>query len=206
MEIFSQADMRDATLLIVGNESSGGCGMVCRERANMLNDYARLRTDHKRIIVTPLTRAETVSAYHAADLFLFPSNIECSPIVLFECLASRTPFLVTDVGNSSEIIDWSGGAGMLLPSDRSHFLPRYGTFRERVREKIRIMLGRADDFTAVYPNLRRSSALLSALYRDADGRKEMAQHGFLAWQKRFTWETIAREYESMYRTLVERNL
>jgi len=205
MEIFGQADMRDAILLIVGNEAQGGCGTLCRERAKLLNGSARFRTDRKRIIVTPLTRAETVSAYHAADLFLFPSNIECSPIVLFECLASRTPFLVTDVGNSSEIIAWSDGAGLLLPSRRPPFLPRYGTFRERVGEKIRIILGRADDFAAVHPKLRGSSALLSALYRDADGRKEMAQKGFLAWQKRFTWEAVAMEYESLYRSLVEGN-
>jgi glycosyltransferase involved in cell wall biosynthesis len=48
--------------------------------------------------------------------------------------------------------------------------------------------------------------LLSALYRDADRRNEMAQRGFLAWQKSFTWEAIARQYESLYRNLHEGNL
>jgi len=138
MEIFRQADIRDSTLLIVGNEPPGGCGSLCLSRAEQLNASARFRGDDKRIVVTPLSRPETVSAYHAADLFMFPSNIECSPIVLFECMASRTPFLVTDVGNCAEIIDWSGGAGVLLPSDPPAFLPRHGTLMSRYVEKLRI--------------------------------------------------------------------
>jgi L-malate glycosyltransferase len=52
---------------------------------------------------------ETVAAYQAADLFLFPSDIERSPVVLFEAMASRTPFLTTAVGNAEEIFGWSGG-------------------------------------------------------------------------------------------------
>lgn len=206
MEIFRRADLRDATLLIVGNESPGGCGTICRERATLLNASAGFRSDRKRIILTPLSRTETVSAYHVADLFLFPSNIECSPIVLFECMASKTPFLVTDVGNSAEIIDWSGGAGLLLPSDSPPLLPRYGSLLDRIREKIRIMQGCADDFNGVRPNLHGSSVLLSALCRDADRRNEMAQCGFLAWQKSFTWEAITGQYESLYRSLHEGNL
>jgi len=203
MEIFSRADIRDATLLIVGNEPDGGCGELCRARAELLNGSARFRIDGKRIIITTLSRQHTVSAYIAADLFLFPSNIECSPIVLFECMASRTPFLVTDVGNSAEIIDWSGAAGALLPSDPPAFLPRYGTLKSRFVEKLRIMLGLADDFTAVRANIPGSAALLESLYHDAVGREKMAQTGFRAWQERFTWEKITGEYETLYLNLIE---
>lgn len=206
MEIFKQANIRDVTLLIVGNDLSGGCGVLCREHSDQLNVSARFMDDGKRIVVTLLTRPETVAAYHAADLFLFPSNIECSPLVLFECMASRTPFLVTDVGNSSEIIDWSGGAGVLLPSAPPAFLPRYGTLISRIVEKLRIIFGRADDFTAVRANIHGSVALLEMLYLDAARRKNMAQAGFLAWRTRFTWESIAGEYETLYRNLVEGNV
>ena len=203
MEIFRRAHLCDATLLLVGNEPPGGCGTDCSERARKLNDSASFRNDRKRIVVTPLSRTETISAYQAADLFLFPSNIECSPIVIFECLASRTPFLVTDVGNSAEIILWSDGSGLLLPSDPPSFLPRHGTLKNRVREKIRIMLGQAEDFTAVRANIPGSVTLLESLYRDKAGREKMAQSGFLAWGERFTWETIAREYETLYVNLIE---
>lgn len=203
MEIFAQADIRNATLLIVGNDPCGGCGPLCLTKAEALNASTRFNKKGKRIIVTALSRSDTVAAYQAADLFLFPSNIECSPIVLFECLASRTPFLVTDVGNSAEIISWSNGAGKLLPTDPPPFLPRFGTLRDRCIEKVRIVLGRSNDFAAVRANIRGSAALLTSLYCDADSRQKMALNGFMSWQKRFTWEAIADEYESLYRKLVD---
>ncbi|MHB8121807.1 MAG: glycosyltransferase family 4 protein [Desulfuromonadaceae bacterium] len=206
MEIFRQTDIRNVTLLIVGNEPSGGCGIICREYAVHLNESTQFLTENKRIVVTTLTRPETVSAYHAADLFLFPSNIECSPIVLFECMASRTPFLVTDVGNSSEIIEWSGGAGVLLPSDKPTFLPRNGTLRTRIVKKLLISLGRSDDFTVVRANILGSVELLEKMYLDVAKREEMGHAGFLAWQKRFSWEKIAGEYEALYRNLLEGNV
>jgi len=203
IEIFRRADIHDATLLIVGNEPSGGCGSVCREQSGLNNSSARFQADSKRIISTTLSRSDTVLAYHAADLFLFPSNIECSPIVLYECMASRTPFLVTDVGNCAEIINWSGGAGVLLPSGPPTFLPRSGNLTSRLTEKLRIMLGRVDYFTAVCADIRGSRALLESLYQDAAGREKMSQAGYLAWQRRFTWEKIVGEYEKLYRNLLE---
>ena len=57
---------------------------------------------------------ETIAAYKAGYV-LFSSNIECSPLVLFECMASKPLFLTTDVGNSAEIVKWSH-AGLLLPT------------------------------------------------------------------------------------------
>lgn len=205
MDIFSRADIRDATLLIVGNEPQSGCGALCRTKAEQMNMSPQFGAAAKRIRVTSLSRADTVAAYQAADLFLFPSNIECSPIVLFESMASRTPFLVTDVGNSAEIIGWSGGAGLLLPSAPPAFLPRYGSLSSRIIEKLRIMLGRADDFTAVRADIRASAALLTAVHRDAGWRATMAQAGFTAWHERFTWEKIALAYETLYLKLVEGN-
>ena len=68
-----------------------------------------------------MDRVLTVNAFKQANLFLFPSLIECSPIVLFEAMASSTPFLVSDVGNSKEIVKWTGG-GELLPTT----VDRYG--------------------------------------------------------------------------------
>jgi len=39
---------------------------------------------------------------------VFGSSIECSPIVLFEAAASRTPFLSSACGNAAEIAEWTG--------------------------------------------------------------------------------------------------
>ncbi len=202
MEIFSHADIREATLLLVGNEPPGGCASHCLELSKQINSSSRIKADGRRVIVTSLSRSDTVSAYHAADLFLFPSKIECSPIVLFECMASRTPFLVTNVGNSAEIIGWSGGAGALLPSGPT-FLRRCAGSLLHIAEKMGITADRTEVFPVTHANIKASVALLEALYIDTARREKMAESGFQAWQGRFTWERIAGEYEALYRSFVE---
>jgi glycosyltransferase involved in cell wall biosynthesis len=53
----------------------------------------------------------------AADLFVFASIVEYSPLVLFEAAAAGTPFLSVPVGNAEEIARWTGG-GMICPAAR----------------------------------------------------------------------------------------
>ena len=74
-----------------------------------------LKGNHKKIFLTSLDRKELINTYKQADIFLFPSNIECSPVVIFEAMASKTPFLVSNVGNANEIVNISN-AGYILPS------------------------------------------------------------------------------------------
>uniref|UniRef100_A0A832E0V0 Glycosyltransferase family 1 protein n=1 Tax=candidate division WWE3 bacterium TaxID=2053526 RepID=A0A832E0V0_UNCKA len=182
IEIFSRAKIKNAALLIVGNIFGGGCSLSCPRKAFFFNLSPRRwfpAGDGKRLIITELSREETVAAYQSADLFLFPSNIECSPIVLFEAMASRTPFLTADVGNSAEIVEWSGGAGIVLPTDKD----AQGFARVRIPGSVEI---------------------LEEIYHDSVRRQKMAEAGFQAWKKRFTWEKIALEYESLYRNLLKR--
>jgi glycosyltransferase involved in cell wall biosynthesis len=137
----------------------------------LLNFFPR-----KKIIITLLNREDTVAAHKAADLFLFPSQIECSPIVLFEAMAGKTPFLSTDVGNVREIIEWSNG-GEILP-----------TF--------------IDDKGFSHAQIKESAEQLNALYDDVSRRKQLAQQGFQAWEKKFSWEIITKRYEQMYSNLL----
>lgn len=51
---------------------------------------------------------ETIQILRESDAFLFFSNIEYSPLVLFEAAAVGLPFLASDCGNSAEIAEWSG--------------------------------------------------------------------------------------------------
>lgn len=60
-----------------------------------------------------IPREDTVAAYHAADVFLFGSHIEASPLVIIEAKASKTPFVSTDCGNVKE---WKGGI-VCLPEE-----------------------------------------------------------------------------------------
>lgn len=179
IEIFSLARIKKATLLIVGNIFGGGCSLYCPRRAFFFNLHPRRFLDRKHLIITQLPRKETVAAYQAADLFLFPSNIECSPIVLFESMASKTPFLTSDVGNSAEIVKWSGGAGVVLSTDKG----KQGFGKVRVGESVKI---------------------LEEIYNDPSQREKMGNAGFVAWHKSFTWEKIAKKYEKLYQRLMEK--
>jgi glycosyltransferase involved in cell wall biosynthesis len=182
MAIFSRARLKNATLLIVGNPVFwGDCNLTCFHESTLFNRSLRRYLDHKRILVAELPREETVAAYQAADIFLFPSNIECSPIVLFECMASRTPFLTADVGNAVEIIGWSG-SGLVLPT-RKEDTSGYG-------------------FSHV--NIPESALLLERLADDGEERARMAERGLAAWKARFTWEKISQSYESLYQGLLSR--
>lgn len=176
LEIFSRAKLTNATLLIIANSFGRGCTYSCRARAMLFSLSGENRRSGKRLIMTSLPRVETVAAYQAADLFLFPSNVECSPLVLFECMASHTPFLTTDVGNAGEIIQWSG-SGALLPT-----------------HKDQKGYSRAD--------IAGSTIQLTELYHNSPAREEMSERGFRAWQERFNWGTIARQYEELYQALL----
>jgi len=172
IEIFFQAQIQNAVLIIVGNPIDLQCHQMCQDMAVQLAARPEYQASGKQLLIPNLTREQTVMAYQAADLFLFPSKIECSPIVLFECMASKTPFLTTDVGNATEIIKWSG-AGMILPTIKNS----WGFSHAQSQE---------------------SAVMLTDLYNSPQRRQQMADAGFSAWEKQFTWENVARLYEQVY--------
>ncbi|MDB4875820.1 MAG: hypothetical protein JWM41_2266 [Gemmatimonadetes bacterium] len=174
IDAFVRARIGPATLVIAGNAlSSGGCAAACRRSASVAQVFSLGR---KRVLVLDLSRAEIVAAYHAADLFVLGSAVECSPLVLFEAMASRTPFITTAAGNAAEIAGW-GNSGILVPSRRT-----------------------PDGAVRAEPaDFARS---IESLWRDETARRRMADDGRAAWRSRFTWETIAVEYEELYEEAV----
>ncbi len=175
IEIFEKAKITNVTFLIVGNSFGGGCTKYCFFKEKLFNLSPQRILDKKKLIITSLSRPETVSAYKEADLFLFPSNIECSPLVLFECMASKTPFLTTDVGNAKEIIGWSK-SGLLLPTIKG----KNGYSKAKVNESVR---------------------LLEDIFTDSKMRDLMGKIGLNIWKSKFTWEKITKSYERMYKNL-----
>jgi len=97
IELFRRLNIPHSRLVIVGNESKSGCRNHCR-LSSMLS--------FGKIIVPTLTRSETVQLFFESNLFLFLSNIECSPLVLFEAAAAGLPVATVEVGNTKEIISW----------------------------------------------------------------------------------------------------
>jgi glycosyltransferase involved in cell wall biosynthesis len=125
----------------------------------------------KRVILTDVERRDLVQAYIAADLFVFASRIEYSPLVLFEAAAAGTPFLTVPVGNADEIVRWTGG-GVLCEAtkdDRGYTRVDPGTL---AHEMARCMKDRER---------------LSCLGATARER----------WRKHFTWKVVAGYYEDI---------
>ncbi|MDD3012241.1 MAG: glycosyltransferase family 4 protein [Candidatus Gastranaerophilales bacterium] len=176
-EIFEKANISNASFVISANDFGDKCTKQCKKRKFYFKLNPKRVFDKKQFIVGEFSRERTVALYQEADLFLFPSNIECSPIVLFECMASKTPFLTSDVGNSAEIISWSN-AGELLPTTKQTEL-----------------------FGLTFVDIEKSVRILENIFKDYEKRKLYAQNGFKSWKEKFSWEKIAKEYEKMYLNL-----
>lgn len=129
---------------------------------------------NKQVLKINLGRQELVQAYMNADLFVFASNIEYSPLVLFESAAAGTPFLSVPVGNADEIARWTGG-GVICPAPKDE-----RGYTRAVPEQ----------FAAEMKRLMESPAQLAELGDVARAR----------WQQQFTWARIADRYEAILRS------
>lgn len=131
---------------------------------------------NKRALVVDLERAELIQAYLNADLFVFASNVEYSPLVLFEACAAGLSFLAVPAGNAAEIVAWTGG-GQLAPATVD---PR--------------------GFTRADPTALARS--METLVADADRRALLAARGRQAIARRHNWASLALEYEALFLRLV----
>lgn len=176
IEIFLRSKIKKGTLLMIGNNYSYFKKQYLKHPLLYLRCLLGKLTG-KRIIFNSFSRKFTVEAFKQSDLFLFPSNIECSPIVLFECAAARLPFLSTDVGNSVEIAEWTHG-GKILPTKKSN-----------------------DGFS--YANIKGSVEMLNELYENKQLREQLATLAYNEWKAHFSWEVIAKKYENLYKDLLK---
>lgn len=129
------------------------------------------KNSRKKVLLLDLPRTELIEAYQEADLFVFASIIEYSPLVLFEAAASGTPFLSVPVGNSEEIALWTRG-GVICPAKKD----KQGYTRVDTQEL-------ADHIK----QLINSPELLAEM-----GKKARAR-----WEKYFSWDKIADQYEAV---------
>jgi glycosyltransferase involved in cell wall biosynthesis len=149
-----------------------GAAKRARAEQDIRNCIARVRAqDGKRVLCTNLPRPDLVQAYMAADLFVFASTIEYSPLVLFEAAAAGTPFLSVPVGNAEEIVAWTEG-GVICPATRD-----------------------GQGFVRTDPSVlaREMQRLMTA----PDHLTRLAAAGKAAWRREFTWAAIAPRYEAI---------
>jgi glycosyltransferase involved in cell wall biosynthesis len=178
ISIFKKSKIKNSTLLIIGNLLNEGCGPGCSNKAAKFNKSIISKLKKQKIIVKYIIRKDTVQLLKSSDLFLFPSNIEASPIVLFEACAAKTPFLVTDVGNSKEIINWTNG-GKLLPTYK-------------------------DEEGFSHAKINDSVAELQKIYNNPKLREQMATQGYKAWKAKYSWEKITEQYLKLYKKVLKK--
>lgn len=132
----------------------------------------------KRVVLVDGTkRGEVRDLLKIADLFLFFSNIECSPLVLFEAAAAGVPFVATPAGNSAEIARWTGG-GVIVNA--------YDTPNGRVTT-----------------DLNDAILQITKLAYNPLKRHSMSRIARKAWQEKFTWDQIAKDYLELYENLLK---
>ena len=127
----------------------------------------------KRVLCVDLPRPELIETFKAADLFVFASSVEYSPLVLYEAAAAGTPFLSVPVGNAEEIARWTG-AGVICPATQD-----------------------GDGYTRVDP--RMLAREMRRCMTDAALLARLGSVGKENWRARFTWNKIVPEYESVLR-------
>ncbi len=155
----------------------GGLTPGCLPDDRMHSRWINLRSlGKKRVLVLDPPRSDVVAALQAADLFLFGSNVKYSPLVLYEALASRTPFVSLACGNAAEIAAWNGG-GVIAPTIQQGY-------------------GYVDGDPVEF------AKIISHLLADDEQRGSLAQVGYDAWRERFTWDAIVSQYEALYLSLV----
>ncbi len=164
---------REAVLVLIGSPAGRrGCARACRRRAGVLS--RRSHGSHRVLLLDP-PRDEVVDAYFAADIFACASEVECSPLVLFEAAAAGLPVVTVPVGNSEEILEWTGG-GVVVPAQRRR------------------------DGDTVTDASTLASAMSNLLNQPAQLR-QLGGHGRAAWRRTYTWSKVATRYEHLYTEL-----
>ena len=136
------------------------------EEFNLVN-----QKEKKHLLSVDLPRSELIDCYFSADLFVFASMIEYSPLVLFESAAAGLPFLTSPVGNVEEIIKWTG-AGKIYPA----------TIDESGRSVV--------DPVELAKNI-------DLMIEDESSRLKMSKSGRENFKKYFNWEVLINDYEKV---------
>jgi len=202
IQIFSQSNISNATLFLICPEfyEKNSFKNLCKKIArgifwffrghglrNLLlrttifseiNKYDKINKLYNREVKTlVLSRNETVSAFLEADLLLFPSWIECAPLVVYEAVASKTPFCISNVGNAKELVK-KFQSGVLLPT-------------KKCKSNLKNV------------NISKSVLVLNKIFLNKKKLDKKVLNSYKVWKKNFTWDIIANKYEYLYNHLLK---
>lgn len=176
LEVFRKLPVSKATLVSAGTiKPHDGCFDEFERQAERINMGRKFVG--KRVVMIDGTDRETVKdMLKLADMFVFFSNIEASPLVIFEAAAAGTPFVATAAGNIAEINSWIH-SGVVIKSHQ--------------RPNGRVAADKKDALWQV-----------SKLAHDRKRRLLLGSNGRKAWQKKFTWARLTSDYLDLYEDLV----
>jgi glycosyltransferase involved in cell wall biosynthesis len=171
---FNQANVRNTSLVFIGDINHyAGCYNSCERSSQIANFKDLILRKGRTIHVLRLNRTETLKFFAACDIFLFLSNIECSPLVLFESAAAGKPFIASGCGNAVEIAKWVK-SGVIVDSNQNK-----------------------NGVTSV--NIKNSSKTIETLLQNNNYLVKLGSNGRKNWFKKYSWSTIAKKYANIYK-------
>lgn len=174
--VFKRLPVKNATLISAGGITPGvGSYDMFKEQADRVNS-SRKFPGKKIIMVNGANRREVVNLLKCSDVFVFLSNIEASPLVLFESVAAGVPFVATAAGNSAEIAKWTR-AGVIVKT-----------------------LGKPNGRVAA--DLKNALWRITRLAYSRPSRISMAKEGHRIWEERFTWSKLTQDYLDLYEKMM----
>ncbi len=174
IESFKRAKIKDASLVFIGDINHyAGCYKNCAYQSKLSRFTNLLFRNGKTIHTLNINRADTVKFYSTCDLFLFLSNIECSPLVLFESAAAGKPFISSGCGNAGEIAKWT----------------KSGIITKSTQKK--------DGYTSV--DTKSAAEAIENLINSEKKMETMGSAGRASWQKKYSWKQITLDYLNCYK-------
>lgn len=165
------------TLVSAGTATPGvGSYDMFKQQADWINN-GRKFPGKKVVMIDGTNRKKVLEMMKNADIFCFLSNIEASPLVLYEANAAGLPFVSTPAGNSAEIAKWTGG-GVIVKS--------YPMENGRVKA-----------------NIKDSVLQITKLAYNQHARRKLGKTGRATWQEKYTWEKLTQNYLDLYESLLK---
>lgn len=178
LKVFRKLPVSQATFISAGSIRPGEGNYDQFEAEAEQVNLSRKLIGKRVVMVDGANREDVRDLLKLSDVYVFLSNIECSPLVLFEAAAASIPFLATSAGNSAEIAEWTGG-GLIVKSLEAP--------NGRVRADLKDTLWK-----------------LTKLAHNPRLRRQLGSHGHDVWQKKYTWNRLTEEYLTLYEDAINR--
>lgn len=123
------------------------------------------------VILKDIPRKDVVEAYHASDVFAFPSQTECGPIVVLEAMAAKKPWVALNVGH---IPDLKGGYCVYTSSQKNGLLSFDSDVSRQFQQNI------------------------SKLINNEELSISLGSEGYAQVDKEYNWEKVKEQYRDFF--------